>query len=1308
MSALAVLAPAARAETVVFEAAVTIGANDTTYDGKDIIVRGCTVIIDGAHTFSSLALERNAGNQPGVVTHTADFSNGTVNGLSLTIATDVTIQGSDGSLVASRIDVTGRGYAASTGPGAGPTAPRPGGGGHGAYGGSGEWNAGGPPYGSVTQPTDFGSGGGSVAPGGTGGGAVRLVVDGTLRVDGSIAANGADGASPPYQWENCAGGGAGGSVYLTVGTLAGGSSGIITANGGNAGGGVAGGGAGGRIAIHGPMGTFSGTLSAVGGANGHQRGGAGTIYRQQTGELIVDNGNASGALTVLDAAVGQLGPVTIRNGAILWAKGPGTIAAGQFEVGTGTTVYFDTAAELAGLHVAPGAMVAPYASQEATLKLTVSGDMTVDAEGGMSVTGRGYAASTGPGAGPTAPRPGGGGHGAYGGSGEWNAGGPPYGSVTQPTDFGSGGGSVAPGGTGGGAVRLVVDGTLRVDGSIAANGADGASPPYQWENCAGGGAGGSVYLTVGTLAGGSSGIITANGGNAGGGVAGGGAGGRIAIHGPMGTFSGTLSAVGGANGHQRGGAGTIYLRQRNTAIAELIVDNGGTSGALTLLHPNTPGLELTDVVGSAGAGILLDGPGELLLHGLVLGADVPAYVNTPTTVTLNLRVGANASIQPQAQNEAVIDLTVRGDAIIEAGGVITVAGRGYSTASTSDPDAGSAPGAGGGHGGYGGGGGAPHGSLTQPTDSGSAGRPGGWSCYAGSGGGAIRMSVIGTLTLDGSIVADGTAGGHCFHPPFDWDSGGSGAGGSIWLDATRFGGGGSISADGASGTGGGGAGGRIAVSSYADAFTGTLSAKGGTGSPGGGAGTIYTKRFSDELGSVRVDNGAVSGANTLLDPGFFDDIEIFNGARLRCISGIWGANRLEVSGVDTMLFIDALDQPVSLGSLHLGSGVLVKPWNASRISLHVAGDATIDTGAVIDVSGLGGEPCSSCDDQGCLTSTCRPPCGWMSAGGGAHGGDGGKGHWGEEGGRRLGNGSGPVGVGCAGGSTRVLSCPGGTGGGAIDMAVGGTLTLDGELHADGADGQFCYASGGDWGLPGGGAGGGILLQAGSVTGTGLISARGGGGEGGGGGGGIVAVYMTACGGVISPGIDVIGGPDPDEDGQGTKGEPGIAVVWTNSIEITSEPAGREFYIGQPVTLQVEATSTTGQLRFQWRKDGHDLAENPPHLVGTQTAVLHVDAATAADAGAYDVVLENDCGTLLTGVVELKVRYLPADFDRDGDVDADDLKVLAGCVSAPSVPYLGDCAKADFDQDGDVDQSDFGIFQRCYSGANKPADSNCGN
>jgi hypothetical protein len=70
--------------------------------------------------------------------------------------------------------------------------------------------------------------------------------------------------------------------------------------------------------------------------------------------------------------------------------------------------------------------------------------------------------------------------------------------------------------------------------------------------------------------------------------------------------------------------------------------------------------------------------------------------------------------------------------------------------------------------------------------------------------------------------------------------------------------------------------------------------------------------------------------------------------------------------------------------------------------------------------------------------------------------------------------------------------------------------------------------------------------------------------------------------------------------------------------------------------------------------------------------------------------------------------IPGDFDRDGDVDDDDLAALAACASGPHVPHDGSeaCQKADLDGDGDVDHDDFGILQRCYSGQDNPADPNC--
>jgi hypothetical protein len=67
---------------------------------------------------------------------------------------------------------------------------------------------------------------------------------------------------------------------------------------------------------------------------------------------------------------------------------------------------------------------------------------------------------------------------------------------------------------------------------------------------------------------------------------------------------------------------------------------------------------------------------------------------------------------------------------------------------------------------------------------------------------------------------------------------------------------------------------------------------------------------------------------------------------------------------------------------------------------------------------------------------------------------------------------------------------------------------------------------------------------------------------------------------------------------------------------------------------------------------------------------------------------------------------PADFDRDGDVDTDDLELFETCASGPAVPLAAGCEARDFDEDNDVDQADFGVFQRCYSGTDLPAEPSC--
>ena len=71
-------------------------------------------------------------------------------------------------------------------------------------------------------------------------------------------------------------------------------------------------------------------------------------------------------------------------------------------------------------------------------------------------------------------------------------------------------------------------------------------------------------------------------------------------------------------------------------------------------------------------------------------------------------------------------------------------------------------------------------------------------------------------------------------------------------------------------------------------------------------------------------------------------------------------------------------------------------------------------------------------------------------------------------------------------------------------------------------------------------------------------------------------------------------------------------------------------------------------------------------------------------------------------------FAKPDFDRDSDVDAEDLAFFEACASGPGLPPVADpaCQVADLDEDGEVAQIDFAAFQRCYSGSGKPADAMC--
>ncbi len=500
---------------------------NTTVNGSqfDLTVTGCAVVNAVSSEAVQLFVRNLAVNSNSWIVSVTNQT------LQINASGKATLQAGGGLSVDGRGNPAGRGlgYGGATNtPIYGPTG---GGGGYGGYGGSSIAHAiGGNSYGSILKPSDQGSGGGSntIPVGGAGGGAIKFVVTGPLTLDGTLSAN---GGNAPYEG---GGGGSGGSIWLTAGSLSG--AGLLAANGGSGDYLQGGGGAGGRIAVYSGTTHFTGNMEAHGGT-GAVAGGAGTIYvkatTEQAGHVIVDNGGIAGTNTPLNAA--EAFALTVSGRAVVHPSGSRLL--------------------LSGLVVDSGGTLTHLGSQT-NLDVTVLGNAVIQTNGSILVDAKGYNGSDGgPGVGFVTNFSGsGGGYGGAGGaSGTSAPGGATYGSATQPVDRGSRGGMspVYPDFCqGGGALLLRVSSNLTVNGWISANGNDAL-----FEG-AGGGAGGSIWLTARQLDG--FGLITANGGQGEDSGGGGGGGGRIAINSRSNYFVGQVYAFGGL-GANPGGPGTVLI-----------------------------------------------------------------------------------------------------------------------------------------------------------------------------------------------------------------------------------------------------------------------------------------------------------------------------------------------------------------------------------------------------------------------------------------------------------------------------------------------------------------------------------------------------------------------------------------------------------------------------------------------------------------------------------------------------------------------------------------------------------------------------
>src|SRR5688572_21620495 len=268
------------------------------------------------------------------------------------------------------------------------------------------------------------------------------------------------------------------------------------------------------------------------------------------------------ALVAVVAASPSLAQDIVVNG----ANSPYTIAAAttvtSMTVEAGGQLFIDAPLTVtADMGVLGGGFVS-HSVRDPDFVLDVGGALTIFPGGSIDVTGKGLragnAGSSFGGAGETldpftfaiVSGAGGGIGGSHGGRG---AGSSPatFGSQEPPTTFGGGGGGGGCGGlggAGGGKVHIVAA-TLRVDGTLKADGGF----PTGGCGAGGGGGGGSIRLEVGTWAG--SGSVSAAGGVSG---AANGGGGRVYVSYVTRTFTGTVSAGQPATG-VAGASGTSFL-----------------------------------------------------------------------------------------------------------------------------------------------------------------------------------------------------------------------------------------------------------------------------------------------------------------------------------------------------------------------------------------------------------------------------------------------------------------------------------------------------------------------------------------------------------------------------------------------------------------------------------------------------------------------------------------------------------------------------------------------------------------------------
>jgi hypothetical protein len=157
-----------------------------------------------------------------------------------------------------------------------------------------------------------------------------------------------------------------------------------------------------------------------------------------------------------------------------------------------------------------------------------------------------------------------------------------------------------------------------------------------------------------------------------------------------------------------------------------------------------------------------------------------------------------------------------------------------------------------------------------------------------------------------------------------------------------------------------------------------------------------------------------------------------------------------------------------------------------------------------------------------------------------------------------------------------------------------------------------------------------------------------------------------------------------------------ALLVQDSPSIGTQPLAQSHPAGSAATFVVAATGTA-PLTYQWRKDASNLS-NVGSISGATTPSLSISPLGIADAGEYDCVITNPCGTTTSNAATLTITHCPSDLDNgsgtgtlDGGVDINDLLYFINQFQSGALGADLDDGTGSGSPDGGVDVNDLLYF-----------------